>query len=165
MKKVSCEIMSTQEAAYIMGLPSPDGRPAAPAGAVLVPYSSCAYCGQSRTVSGCYSEQEAREAAALHCNCAESRWLRVQKEAERKRAQDLMIAEIKIEDLLGESSGDGVLAAVLDYLKKAAALVYDRDIVVLNTRVSDTTQVVIRRNTKGNLSIERKDTSASKVEV
>ena len=53
----------------------------------------------------------------------------------------------------------------LEMLKAGAALVYDRQLVSQQLAVTYTIRAKIARNTKGNLTIERKDTSSSKLEV
>lgn len=73
-----------------------------------------------------------------------------------------------IENLFGTGAAEDaepVNDEALEMLKAGAALVYDRQLVSQQLAVTYTIRAKIARNTKGNLTIERKDTSSSKLEV
>lgn len=88
--------------------------------------------------------------------------------AEARRAQALADAAELIENLFGTGAAEDaepVNDEALEMLKAGAALVYDRQLVSQQLAVTYTIRAKIARNTKGNLTIERKDTSSSKLEV
>lgn len=88
-----------------------------------------------------------------------------QKPGGRRRLPDA--AEL-IENLFGTGAAEDaepVNDEALEMLKAGAALVYDRQLVSQQLAVTYTIRAKIARNTKGNLTIERKDTSSSKLEV
>ena len=110
----------------------------------------------------------ADEDAARRCRCIGAQSYREKLNAEARRAQALADAAELIENLFGTGAAEDaepVNDEALEMLKAGAALVYDRQLVSQQLAVTYTIRAKIARNTKGNLTIERKDTSSSKLEV
>ena len=114
------------------------------------------------------TQGEADEDAARRCRCIGAQSYREKLNAEARRAQALADAAELIENLFGTGAAEDaepVNDEALEMLKAGAALVYDRQLVSQQLAVTYTIRAKIARNTKGNLTIERKDTSSSKLEV
>lgn len=125
-------------------------------------YGACRFCGQARNVFGCKTECEANEYATRHCNCGEAKEYQAQIEAQEERERVLKNVRANLEELF---DGDIRDIKTMSILTTSAELIYDRIIVSASVKLSWTLQVKISRNSKGNISIERKDATAQKVEI
>ena len=129
-------------------------------------FGVCRFCGQAQNVAQHMTKLEADEYAAMHCYCSGALTYQEHLKAEERRAQDLADAEALIESLFpSDESGNGASEEAVEILKAGAVLVYDRKILSQSIALSHTVRSKIARNGKGNLTIERKDTSSSKMEV
>ena len=153
-------IIPYEELLGIMFQPAPDNRAEVFRPAPPVVFGVCRFCGQAQSVGEHATQGEADEDAARRC--------REKLNAEARRAQALADAAELIENLFGTGAAEDaepVNDEALEMLKAGAALVYDRQLVSQQLAVTYTIRAKIARNTKGNLTIERKDTSSSKLEV
>lgn len=148
--------------------PAPDNQPQRPEHSEPE-IGFCRYCGQAQSVSGCKNKAEAEEHATKVCQCPEAQLYCERLKAEQRRADALREAGNNIDDLFGSgAAGRGepsICEEALELLKTGAALVYDHKIVSQQIVLTYTTRAKIGRNKNGNLTIERKDTTSSKLEV
>lgn len=153
-------ILSLQEPDDRLRVPLPPGPPKS---------GTCRYCGQSRSVVGCTTESQADEYATRCCKCSGAIAYQDRLIALQRRAEALEKAADNIDDLYGygakEREEEYVGEDALEFLKLGAQLVYDQTIVNQSLALTGTIKSKISRNAKGVLSIERKDTTSSKVEV
>lgn len=161
-------IIPYEELLGIMFQPAPDNRAEVFRPAPPVVFGVCRFCGQAQSVGEHATQGEADEDAARRCRCIGAQSYREKLNAEARRAQALADAAELIENLFGTGAAEDaepVNDEALEMLKAGAALVYDRQLVSQQLAVTYTIRAKIARNTKGNLTIERKDTSPSKLEV
>lgn len=153
-------ILFTSETGRQIRVPAPPPPPTV---------GACRYCGQTQSVVGCKNDAEAEEQATRRCRCPSAVCYQDKLEAQRRRADALREAADNIDDLFGIGASDRGDEAVgenaLEMLKQGAELVYDQKIVNQQLSLTCTIKAKIGRSSKGNLSIERKDTTTSKMEV
>lgn len=153
-------ILSLQEPDDRLRVPLPPGPPKS---------GTCRYCGQSRSVVGCTTESQADEYATRCCKCSGAIAYQDRLIALQRRDDALEKAADNIDDLFGTGAKmreeEYVREDAIEFLKLGAQLVYDQTIVNQSSALTGTIKSKISRNAKGVLSIERKDTTSSKVEV
>ena len=136
-------------------------------------YGICEYCGQTNLIRAEGETQaEANERASAVCDCAQAKAAvreRCEKEiAERERAEKLARAESEIETLtlgteetLGVGSfGEDICAALLPFTE----FVIDKKLSEV-TIMRGTSKLKVKRNIKGDLKIERSDSTRFSAEV
>lgn len=130
-------------------------------------FGACRFCGQAQNVSDCMNEDEANEYAMRHCNCGEAKEYQDKLEIARRRKETLARVAEELDGLFGTGAADcgEVCPEVVDLLKQLSTLTYDKKIVSQTLKLTYTIQAKISRNAKGNISIERKDATAQKIEV
>lgn len=167
--KIAADLLPADQLTAILLSPGADDRTRVPLPPGPPKIGACRYCGQSQSVFGCSTEAEAEEYATRRCRCPSAITYQDRLKAQCRREDALREAGENIEDLFGpgasargdESVGEDALAM----LKSGAQLVYDQKIVNQQLSLTGTIKAKIARNSKGVLSIERKDTTTSKMEV
>lgn len=129
---------------------------------VIRMYGACRFCGQARNVIDCRSEEEANEYATRHCNCGEAQEYQADIKKKEHRQRVLKDCASNLDDLFGRDIQE---EKTMRMLRSAAEQVYDKVIASISVRLSYTVSVKISRNAKDNISIERKDALAQKVEI
>ncbi len=163
------EIMPREQLLGILFTPAPDNRPKLKSPSSLTQFGACRYCGQAQSAYGCRTEDEANEYATSRCKCSEAIAYQDKLEAAQKREEALNEVEDNLDDLFGSGTLDcgerNLCPEAIDLLKQAATLIYDHKIVSQSLKLTYAIAAKIGRTAKGNISIERKDATAQKVEV
>lgn len=117
---------------------------------------ACRFCGQARQleVSGPWTGEMLDQAATEQCDCVEARM-------ERKRTKTLKGCERKIDELF-----EDLEEKIREMVKELCTCVYDEKMEKATLAINKTVKVVISRNSKDNMRIERteKTTKAGEVE-
>ena len=112
-------------------------------------------------------EEKANEYATLRCDCQEGIDYRIKEEKRKKRERDIKKIYENIDTLFVQQQNEkeSVSNDVVDFMKTAAVMVYDSLILDFSIRLNYSVKAKISQNSKGNVSIERKDATSSKMEV
>lgn len=169
MEHCDCHKRLMEQIAIAVRLPEPDCRLRVPTPPGPPKYGTCRFCGQSQTVAGCMNEEQAEEVATRLCRCAKAMSYREELSKEQRREEALEAAGENIDELFGSGAAsrdeEVICANALESIKTGAQLVYDSQIVSWQSALTYSTKAKISMNSKGVLSIERKNTSTSKMEV
>lgn len=122
---------------------------------------ACRFCGQTRQVAGCESQEQADELATKQCRCEDSLQI-------GKRDQTLRDAREDIEDLFGDAAGErGELTVpkeLRDYLYNLSVYAYDQELRSIDITITQGFKAKISVTDKGKLTIQRYDSSVRKRE-
>lgn len=128
-------------------------------------YGTCRFCGQIVMDVGtkAMNQKKRDELASRRCDCAEAqRYDKVMRQVER--------AEERIDELFGaEASALDFVpiedAATLQLLRDAATLIARKVVDAVQVKISGTVAAKISGNSKGGISVERKETTSQKLDV
>lgn len=123
---------------------------------------TCEYCDQQIAVSGCGTQEEADAQATRLCKCPDAAEAYGDGETREEKIEK---AEGKIDDLFGGGSDEPVGDDAVALLKTTAAHLIDRSVKRASITVDDFTVATMFRMAKGNISIERKDSTTEKAEI
>jgi hypothetical protein len=154
------EVMPREQLLSILFTPAPDNRPKLKVPHMSPQFGACRFCGQAQSAYGCQTEEQADEYATRRCKCLEAGAYQEKLDAQEERAEALREVSNNLQSLF-----PNVKAEAMALLTMAAAAIYDRKLVSESIKLSYTVSAKISRNTKGNISIERKDATAQKIEV
>lgn len=135
----------------------------------VMDFGTCRFCGQVKTVSKAHGldEEGADEYVTLHCDCPEGVNHRLKEEKRKKREKDIKKIYENIDTLFVQQQNEkeSISKDVVDIMRTAAVMVYDNLILDFSVRLSYAVKAKISQTSKGNVSIERKDATSSKMEV
>ena len=132
-------------------------------------FGTCRYCGQVKTVPQAHGldEERANEYVTLSCDCPEGTDYRSQEKKRKKRENDINDIYESIDTLFVQQQVEGgpIPTDAINILKNTAVMVYDNLIIEFTVRLNYAVKAKISQTSKGNVSIERKDATSSKMEV
>lgn len=107
------------------------------------------------------------EWATRHCKCDRARRYKDAIDGEQHRKDNIEAGVTKVNEIFApaEYATSSVSAPALSTLRTAVGLVYDNFVVQFTAKLTHNITATIKKNAKGNLSIERKDTTAEKAEI
>jgi hypothetical protein len=133
---------------------------------------SCRFCGQIVHLVGDHEDDEqADHKAVMVCGCEEAQDLQEERKEEAQRIKNrektLREAKLEIEEIFSRTGTEKIIIKedVVALIETICILVYDRKVNSGSLNLPYGVQASVTRTAKGNLKINRKDTTAEASEI